>query len=113
MAWPATALTWVMQERMGWPSASTVHAPHTPMPQPYLAPLRLSMSRRTHKRGMSGGTSTVATTLLIVSFRGICLLHNPRAERHRSLKRDRDWSGVYRISAAAFQRNLQAHKWTK
>ena len=56
-----------MQERTAWPSNSTVHAPQSPIPHPYLAPLRFSMSRSTHKSGMSGGTSTEVATSLTVS----------------------------------------------
>src|SRR5262245_1989635 len=48
------------QERIGTPFACTVHAPHWATPQPYLVPLRSSTSRRIQRRGMSGGTSTVA-----------------------------------------------------
>ena len=38
-------------------------------------PLRFNTSRSTHRRGISGGTSTVAATLLTVNLMGICLLH--------------------------------------
>src|ERR1039457_7476238 len=71
MLWPATEPTWVMQERTARPSIRTVHAPQTPMPQPYLAPLRSSTSRSTHKSGVSGGTSTVFATLFTFNLRGI------------------------------------------
>src|SRR4051812_1999797 len=35
-----------------------VHAPHSPMPQPYLVPTRPSASRSTQSIGVSGVTST-------------------------------------------------------
>src|SRR5215469_11792384 len=55
---PATAEVGVTHERTAAPSTCTVQAPHTAMPQPYLVPVRLSDSRRTQRRGISGGTST-------------------------------------------------------
>src|ERR1019366_9268090 len=89
MGWPATVPTCVMQERTPWPPTSTVQAPQTPIPHPYLVPSRFKMSRSTQRRGVSGGTSTVAATLFTVNLIGICLLHNPvRGKRivdaHRS-----------------------------
>ena len=47
------------QERTGLPSSNTVHAPQAPIPQPYLAPFRSSVSRNAQSRGVSGGRSTV------------------------------------------------------
>src|SRR5689334_2237149 len=35
-----------------------VHAPHSPIPQPYFVPTRLKASRSTHNIGVSGATST-------------------------------------------------------
>src|SRR5580700_4034236 len=67
----ATDPTVVMQERTARPATSTVHAPQSPIPHPYLAPLRFNMSRSTHKRGISGETSTVAATLLMFNLIGI------------------------------------------
>src|SRR6185436_15029205 len=55
-----TLETGVWQDRVATPLSCTVHAPHCATPQPYLVPGRSSTSRRTHRRGMSGGTSTVA-----------------------------------------------------
>src|SRR6266567_5974706 len=60
-----------MQERTALPPTSTVQAPQTPIPQPYLAPFRSSTSRRTHRSGVSDGTSTVRRTLFTFSFSGI------------------------------------------
>jgi len=68
-----TALIGVMQERVAVPSISTVHAPQAPIPQPYLAPFKSSVSRNAQSSGVSGGRSTEVTTLLIFSFRGIRL----------------------------------------
>src|ERR1700691_1219373 len=67
-----TLLTAVWQERTASPPMITVQAPQSPMPQPYLGPLMFNTSRSTHRRGISGGTSTVAATLLIVSLVSIC-----------------------------------------
>ena len=48
-----------MHERVGWPSSSTVQAPHWATPQPNLVPFRSMASRSTQSRGMRSGTSTV------------------------------------------------------
>src|ERR1051325_3563490 len=64
---PATAEIGVTQERTGWPSTCTVHAPHCAMPQPYLVPVRLRFSRTTHSSGTSGATSTCCGVPLTVS----------------------------------------------
>jgi len=40
-------------------ASRTVHAPHTPAPQPYLVPVRPSRSRNTQSSGISGGASTL------------------------------------------------------
>lgn len=68
-----TEPTEVRQERTGLPSSRTVQAPQAPIPQPYFVPFRSSVSRSAHSSGVSGGRSTVLTTLLIFSFRGIRL----------------------------------------
>src|SRR5262249_19088517 len=51
----ATVETGVWQERMARPSRCTVHAPHSPAPQPNLVPFRLRTSRinpeQQHVRG--------------------------------------------------------------
>jgi len=49
----------VMQERMGFPSIWTVHAPQSAMPQPNLVPVMPNKSRSTHRRGVSPSTSAV------------------------------------------------------
>src|ERR1700752_3895951 len=67
----ATDPTVVMQERTARTPTSTVHAPQRPIPHPYLAPLRFNMSRSTHRRGLSGETSTGAATLLTFNLIGI------------------------------------------
>src|SRR3954468_6700061 len=54
---PATADTGAIHDRVGAPSIWTVHAPHSPSPQPNLLPVRLSTSRSVHNKGISLGTS--------------------------------------------------------
>src|SRR5690348_18313596 len=54
IALPSAADTVVTQERTALPSISTVQAPHWAMPQPYLVPVRPSVSRSTHKSGVRG-----------------------------------------------------------
>src|SRR5688572_19528109 len=56
---PATPLTGVEHARTGSPSTSTVHAPHSAMPQPNLVPIKPNVSRRTHNNGVLGSTSAV------------------------------------------------------
>src|ERR1700739_822738 len=56
---PATAPTGIEQERCATPSTWTVQAPHWAMPQPYLVPVIPSVSRSTHRSGVSGSTSTL------------------------------------------------------
>ena len=47
---PATGLTGTWHDRVATPSICTVQAPHWAMPQPYLVPVRPSVSRNTHKQ---------------------------------------------------------------
>src|SRR5712691_8229114 len=58
-ALPATADAGMLHERIAWPSIMTVQAPHCAMPQLYFVPVIFSESRRTHRSGVSGSTSTV------------------------------------------------------
>ncbi|MNR47088.1 hypothetical protein D3C85_1661440 [compost metagenome] len=73
IAWLATLLTGMMQERRGRPSASTVQAPHWATPQPYLVPVSPSSSRITQSSGVSGATSTWRFVPLIISSMGLLL----------------------------------------
>ena len=57
--------TGVMQERVGRPSTCTVQAPHMPMPQPNLVPVRPTSSRITHSSGVSSSASTVTARPLM------------------------------------------------
>src|SRR5262245_43032453 len=55
---PAAVDIGVLQERIGWPSSSTVQAPHSAMPQPNLVPVMPSVSRITQSSGVSGAALT-------------------------------------------------------
>ena len=68
---PPTAETGVTHERTALPFRCTVHAPHCATPHPYFVPTRSSSSRSTHKRGVSGGTSTDVCFPLIFNSIGI------------------------------------------
>src|SRR6476659_10415695 len=57
---PATSDTWVWQENARLPSMCTMHAPHSPAPQPNLVPVSLSSSLMIHKRGVVGGAADEA-----------------------------------------------------
>src|SRR5207248_7460869 len=63
-----TSSSAVLQERMGSPSASTVHEPHNPRPQPNFVPVIASSSRRTQSRGVSLEAVTSWGLPLMVSF---------------------------------------------
>src|SRR3982750_4455575 len=56
---PAAALSGVTQLRMASPFRWTVQAPQSPMPQPNLAPVRSSSSRRYHSSGTSPAPSNL------------------------------------------------------
>src|SRR6188768_1419940 len=64
---PAISDTRAVHERTGWPSTSTVHAPHCPSPHPYFAPVRPSVSRSSQSSFESGWTSTVRGAPFTVS----------------------------------------------
>jgi len=64
-----TDATGVWHDRRASPSKCTVHAPHNPMPQPYLVPVSPRLSRKTHKSGVSGSTLTgyeVLFTMMVI-----------------------------------------------
>jgi hypothetical protein len=67
-AFPETFETGVLQERCAWPSTWTVHAPHNPIPQPNLVPVKPSVSRRTQSNGIWGTTSTFCRCPLTVKL---------------------------------------------
>src|SRR5712692_4933762 len=60
----AARLTGIEHERVAAPFISTLQAPHWPMPQPYLVPVRPIESRSTQSNGVSGSTSTPYWMLL-------------------------------------------------
>src|SRR5947208_735279 len=62
---PATLPTGVMHERVGRPPTCTVQAPHMPIPQPNLVPVKPIVSRITQRSGVSSSTSTDAGRPLI------------------------------------------------
>src|SRR5580700_5508558 len=66
---PAIELTGVTHERMGFPSRSTVQAPHCAMPHPYFVPVNPAASRIAQRSGKSGGTSSL--TVRLFNFREI------------------------------------------
>jgi hypothetical protein len=50
---PTADVTSNLHDFSGWPPTSTVQAPQTSMPQPYLVPVRPIRSRRTQSSGIS------------------------------------------------------------
>src|SRR6185369_5716692 len=64
---PATLFIGVTQLRAASPSICTVQAPQSPLPQPYLVPVRCSSSRRYHNSGISGSPVKERVTPLTVN----------------------------------------------
>src|ERR1700720_4758433 len=62
---PATAPTLVMQDRVARPATWIVQAPHKPIPQPNLVPLRPTSSRMAQSNGASSGVRTETARPLI------------------------------------------------
>ncbi|KAG1377328.1 hypothetical protein G6F60_015331 [Rhizopus arrhizus] len=63
---PCAALTGITQDRAATPSISTVHAPHSPRPQPYFGPFSSRSLRSTCSSAVSGATGTSYTPPLTV-----------------------------------------------
>src|SRR3546814_19667321 len=63
-ALPISIVTW--HARTAAPSISTVHAPQSPVPHPYLAPVRLDASRKAQSKGVSGAMRYSTGWLLTV-----------------------------------------------
>src|SRR5215831_12078737 len=53
---PSALETGVTHERIGFPSSSTVHAPHCASPQPNLGPLSWKSSSNTYSNGVDGSS---------------------------------------------------------
>src|SRR5262249_55452604 len=68
---PCAIMTGMMQVRIAVPSICMVQAPHIPMPQPNLLPVRLRCSRTTHNSGTSCGPSNSAGVPLTKNFTDI------------------------------------------
>src|SRR5205085_4344677 len=64
---PATPAAGIAHERAPMPSTSTVHAPHSPRPQPYLGPLSCRSLRSTASSDASGGTPSLCALPLTCS----------------------------------------------
>ncbi len=61
---PVTWSAATEQARTARPSTWTVQAPHTPIPHPYLVPVKPRKSRSTHSSGIPAGRSTVRSSPL-------------------------------------------------
>src|SRR5262245_5965354 len=72
-----TSLTSIEHERCTSPLMCTEHAPHWPMPQPYLVPVSPACSRKAQRRGVS--PSTVRSTDLPLMF-SLATLNFPGAD---------------------------------
>ena len=65
---PSACAAGTMQESTATPSISTVHAPHSPSPQPSLVPVRPQSSRNTSRSRFIGCAVTLRERPLTVSF---------------------------------------------
>src|SRR3546814_8151822 len=89
-------VTW--HARTAAPSISTVHAPQSPVPHPYLAPVRLDASRKAQSKGVSGAKRYSTGWLLTVKRVMRALLEfDSRSEEHTS-----ELQSLMRISYAVF-----------
>src|SRR5579864_6129717 len=97
-----------MQDRTAWPSSSTVHAPHCPSPQPYLAPVRSRSSRSTLSRLRSGAaftgrlapftlSSVIRAMHLLSAIREQLAFSHPR--QHTDPVLDHRWIGHLPVSS--------------
>ena len=53
---PSSAAIVTAQLSTARPSTITVHAPQSPLSQPYLVPVRFDASRNAHSKGVSGSS---------------------------------------------------------
>src|ERR1043165_3985547 len=80
-----------------WPSIITVHAPHSPSPQPSFVPVKLNCSRRTSSRRSSGKACSVRASLftlqliLIFSAKNLMRPYDISAESEGYHEADQDW----------------------
>src|SRR5580700_856191 len=97
---PAIELTGVTHERMGFPSSSTVQAPHCAMPHPYFVPVNPAASRIAQRSGMSGGKSSFTVRLFSLREIDMALPHNStlarKAECRKGFVVKRDFCGASR-----------------
>src|SRR5919197_4962968 len=68
---PSAIMTGMMQVPIAAPSTCMVQAPHMPMPQPNLLPVRFKCSRTTHSSGTSSGPSNSASIPFTKNFTDI------------------------------------------
>src|SRR5882672_8307968 len=104
---PATSDTWVWQENARLPSMCTMHAPHSPAPQPNLVPVSLRSSLITHKRGVVDGAAEEAGFPLIVKltdmfaspdeFLQSIALNDPKSRWSRRAKSPREIQQNHRL----------------
>src|SRR5882724_2937565 len=100
---PATADTGSTQVRVATPSRWTVQAPHWAMPQPNLVPVSPSVSRSTHRSGVSGVTLTVSRLPLTVKLIGGMTGH-PRGRWKKRVRADARMEGGARAPRCGLER---------
>src|SRR6476659_451017 len=108
---PAAARAGIKQLTTGTPSTSTVHAPQTPAPHTSFVPVRLSASRTTSMRRLSGSSGRGSTRPLMVIvliydlqvFGGADLLTAARVHGDGTSARGR------RLLSPAFAPNMPNH----
>src|ERR1041385_6985161 len=76
MLLPFTCATGTRQLFTIWPSRMTVHAPHSPSPQPSFVPVRCNCSLKTSSSRAIGKTSTVRDSPLMLKVISIVFLQD-------------------------------------
>ena len=105
---PATSPMGVEQDRTAWSSTSTVQAPHSPSPQPNLAPVSPRSLRKTHSSMRSSSTEMRVALPLRVKEMGRSMGHL-RIQNNRPTKHPIGISpGVLEQAARSWDRRLGA-----
>ena len=106
IAWACADTANIRHERIGWPSTSTVQAPHTPCSQPTCVPVRARSWRRKSDSSRRAGaraerTTPLTRTRMSSSGSGVGSPRPPRAHAARAAHAapSTSWSAVTEASA--------------
>lgn len=108
---PAAADTGSEHERTGAPFRCTVQAPHCAIPHPNLVPVIFNSSRKTHKSGVSGSTSSLRACLLIVRV-NCAMMKKQKSEERRETAIVWNECGKYNIRKNTRKRRNATSRFT-